>query len=39
VAAGVAVVGLVEWPLAVTAIAGCAIQRRWEPFRIKSPQR
>jgi hypothetical protein len=39
VAAGTAVVGLVEWPLAVTAVAGYAILRRWGPLRRRSPHR
>jgi hypothetical protein len=39
VAAGAAVVGLVEWPLAVTAVAGYAILRRWGPLRPRSPRR
>jgi hypothetical protein len=33
VAAGAALVGLVEWPLAVTVVAGYAIVRRWGPLR------
>jgi hypothetical protein len=35
VAAAAAVVGLVEWPVAVTAIAGYAILRRWGPLRTR----
>jgi hypothetical protein len=34
-ATGVAIAGIVDWPVAVGAVAGYAVLRRWGPLRVR----